>query len=215
MKHLFVSSERVIQQNYRYGSVFRLAGALLLLGAFSQAPILLIGINTWRYCESQSAEQRSLKLEAESLRAAEAPLKEVKQKLNQIHQWEPILRSRLPVSALLNAVQISIPTTAVLDSLSIETEQFDRHPVSGGTYRVPEEYRVVLQGVGKQGAEDVLQEFNDALLRRLPAGSEVVRSEYLDKRTDGLVPFILQYAVKPSGNYFGLGLKRIAEPDTL
>jgi hypothetical protein len=55
----------------------------------------------------------------------------------------------------------------------------------------------------------------DALKKRLPTGSELIRSERLERRSEGTVPFLLQYSVKPSGNYFGLGLKKIAEPDHL
>lgn len=215
MKYLFVSSEQVIQQNYRYSFLFRLAGAILILGSLLQVPILVLGVAVWRYHETQAANQNALQIEAKNLQAATVPLKEVSQKLVQIHQWEPIFRNRLPISALLNAVQVSIPQNVVLDSLLIESEQYDRQPVSGGVYRVPKEYRVVLQGVEKQEGEDLLQEFNDTLLKHLPTGSEMVRSEHLEKKADRLAPFVLQYAVKLSGNYFGLGLKRIAEPDTL
>jgi hypothetical protein len=217
MKYLFVSADRVIQQNYRYGFVFRLAGALLILGVLIQVPMGIVIFDIWRYQDAQTTQQQSLQIEAQNLQASVAPLKEVKQKLIQIQQWEPILRSRIPVSALLNAVQLSIPTTLVLESISIESEQFDRLPVAGGIYRVPKEYRVVLLGIEKQtsGVGGSIQEFNDEMLKRLPTGTEVVRSEYLSKSAAGLIPFVLQYAVKPSGNYFGLGLKRVTEPDTL
>jgi hypothetical protein len=217
MRYLFVSADRVVQQNYRYGFVFRLAGALLILGALVQVPIGIVIFDTWRYQDARNTQQQALQIEAQNLQGLAAPLKEVKQKLTQIHQWEPILRGRVPIGALLNAVQLSIPTSLALESISIESEQFDRLPVAGGIYRVPKEYRVVLQGVEKQrnGVATAIQEFNDEMLKRLPTGTEVVRSEYLGKNADGLIPFVLQYAVKPSGNYFGLGLKRVTEPDTL
>jgi hypothetical protein len=149
------------------------------------------------------------------LQKSNGPLKETRQKLSQIRQWEPILYHRIPVSSLLNAVQISIPQNAVLDSISVEAEQFDRLPVQGGVYRVPKNYRVVLQGLERPGGGDALQSFNEALQKHLPTGSELVRAERLDLRSDGNVSFLLQYSVKPTGNYFGLGLKKIAEPDNL
>jgi hypothetical protein len=135
--------------------------------------------------------------------------------LAQIRQWEPIMYHRIPISSLLNAVQISIPPAAVLDSISIEAEQFDYLPVQEGTYRVPRNYRLVLQGLERADEGDTLQIFCDALQKRLPTGSELIHSERLERRSEGTIPFLLQYSVKPSGSYFGLGLKKIAEPDNL
>lgn len=47
MKHLFVSDERLIQQEYRRGIIFRLAGVLILLAAFLQLPALLLAGLSW------------------------------------------------------------------------------------------------------------------------------------------------------------------------
>jgi hypothetical protein len=149
------------------------------------------------------------------LREQNRPLNEVRQDLSQIRQWEPIFRSRIPVSALLSAIENSIPANAVLDSISIESDQYDQTPVPGGIYRVPTNYRVVIQGLEKIGVDDTAQLFADALQKRLPSASELVHSERLQKRSDDLIPFLLEYSVKPTGNYFGLGLKKISEPDSL
>ena len=68
-----------------------------------------------------------------------------------------------------NAIQVSIPQNAVLDTISIEAEQFEHLPVLGGTYRVPRDYRVVLQGLERSGQGDGSQAFSDALqMRNLP-----------------------------------------------
>jgi len=215
MRYLFVSSEKVAQDQYRHGSIFRFAGALLLLGAVLQIPLLSLAVLSWKRFQDQRAEQSSLRTEWGELQNKNIPLRETRQKLAQIRQWEPILYNRIPTSSLLNAVQVSIPQNAVLDSISIEAEQFDQLPVQGGTYRVPRSYRLVLQGLERAHQGDGLQIFSDALQKRLPTGSELMRSERLEQRSDDTVPFVLQYSVKPSGNYFGLGLKKIAEPDNL
>jgi hypothetical protein len=215
MRYLFVSSEKIAQDQYRHGSIFRFAGTLLLLGAVLQIPLLSLEVLSWKRFQDQRAEQSSLRTELGELQNAYIPLKEARQKLAQIRQWEPIVYNRIPTSSLLNAVQVSIPQNAVLDSISIEAEQFDHLPVQGGMYRVPRNYRLVLQGLERPHQGDGLQIFSDALQKRLPIGSELMRSERLEQRSDGTVPFVLQYSVKPSGNYFGLGLKKIAEPDNL
>jgi hypothetical protein len=215
MRYLFVSPEKVSQDQYRHGPVFRLAGVLLLLGLVLQVPLLYLGLLTWKQFLDRNAEQTSLRIELGELQKADIPLRETRQKLAQIRQWEPILNNRIPISSLLNAIQVSIPKNAVLDTISIEAEQFDHLPVAGGTYRVPRDYRLVLQGLERPGGGDALQVFSDALQKRFPTGSELARSECLEPRSDGSVPFLLQYSVKPSGNYYGLGLRKIAEPDNL
>jgi hypothetical protein len=215
MRYLFVSSEKVSRDQYRHGPIFRLAGVLLLLGLVLQAPLFFLGVLSLKQFEDRNAEQASLRIERGELQKADIPLRETRQKLAQIRQWEPILNNRIPISSLLNAIQVSIPQNAVLDTISIEAEQFDHLPVLGGMYRVPRDYRLVLQGLERAGGGDALLAFSDALQKRFPTGSELMRSERLEKRSDGSVPFLLQYSVKPSGNYYGLGLRKIAEPDNL
>jgi hypothetical protein len=215
MRYLFVSSEKVAQDQYRHGSIFRFAGMLLLLGTILQIPLLSLAALSWKRFQDQRAQQSLLRAEWGELQNSNIPLRETRQKLAQIRQWEPILHGRIPTSSLLNAVQVSIPQNAVLDSISIEAEQFDQVPVQGGMYRVPRSYRLVLQGLERANQGDGLQIFSDALQKRLPTGSELMRSERFEQRSDETAPFILQYSVKASGNYFGLGLKKIAEPDNL
>jgi hypothetical protein len=215
MRYLFVSPEKVAQDQYRHGAIFRFAGALLLVGMVLQIPFLFFGVLGWKEFRDRNAQQASLRAELSELQKANVPLKETRQKLAQIRQWEPIMYNRIPISALLSAVQISIPPVAVLDSISIEAEQFDYLAVQEGTYRVPRNYRLVLQGLERANEGDTLQIFCDALKKHLPTGSELIRSERLERRSEGTVPFLLQYSVKPSGSYFGLGLKKISEPDNL
>lgn len=215
MRYLFVSPEKVSQDQYRHGPVFRLAGVLLLLGIVLQVPVLFLGVLSWKQFQDRNAEETALRIELSELQKADIPLRETRQKLAQIRQWEPILNNRIPVSSLLSAIQVSIPQNAVLDTISIEAEQFDHLPVVGGMYRVPRAYRLVLQGSERPGGGDMLQVFSNDLQKRFPTGSELMRSERLELRNDGSVPFLLQYSVKPSGNYYGLGLRKISEPDNL
>ena len=58
----------------------------------------------------------------------------------------------------------------MLDSISIEAEQFDHLAVQGGMYRVPRNYRLVLQGLEMPKADDTLQFFCDALQKRKQLG---------------------------------------------
>jgi hypothetical protein len=108
MRYLFVSPGKVSQDQYRHGPVFRLAGALLLLGLVLQVPLFFLGVLSWKQFQDRNAEQTSLRIELGELQKADIPLRETRQKLAQIRQWEPILNNRIPISSLLNAIQVSI-----------------------------------------------------------------------------------------------------------
>lgn len=215
MKNLFVSPERVAVQNYRTALPFRVAAAIIFAGLLLQAPMLLTGVLTWRRYQGARGQREMLQAQTANLQAQLAPLQETKRKLQQIHQWEPVFRGRLPVSAILSVVEKSIPEQAVLDSILIEADQFDRVPVNGGVYRVPTNYRLVLQGETRPEQGEAVQTFSETLLRHLPPGSEEIRDERQPKVTGNFNLFVLQYSIKPNGNYFGMGVQRLADPDPL
>ena len=215
MKNLFVSPERVLMRTYRHGMAFRLAASAVLATCILQVPLAWGVFALWQRHQELCAEQEAMLGRSRALQSDLGPLQEVKRKLQQVRQWEPIFRSRLPVCALLSAVEQAIPENAVLESLSIEADQFERVAVSGGVYRVPTNYRLFLQGETRTGAVDAVDALHEDLLRRLPPGAEEIRRETSPYRAKDLSSFILQYAFKPNGNYHALGLNRMADPDPL
>ena len=215
MKNLFVSSERVAVQNYRTGLLFRVAATVIFAGMLVQVPLIVSVAMTWRRYQGARDQREMLQEESKALQARLVPLEEIRRKLQQIHQWEPIFKGRLPVSAILSVVEKSIPDQAVLGSVSIEADQFDRVPVNGGVYRVPANYRLVLQGETLPQQSGAVQIFSETLLRRLPPGSEEIRNERQPGGAGDFNRFVLQYSIKPNGNYFGLGVQRLADPDPL
>jgi hypothetical protein len=215
MKHLFVSSERILLQRYKHDVAFRVAGSLLITLSLLQLPLAIFSFFLWTRFQEQAAIQSQVQARAADLQSQNASLRDLRQKLGQIRQWEPILRTRIPCSAILAGIQKGIPSDVVLESIVIETANFQAVPVTDGTYRVPKDYTVLLQATGKAGSDDAIDRFKDGLAKILPPGSRLVRSAQLDKRSDGLVPLQLQYSIKPTGNYLSLGLTRISEPDSL
>jgi hypothetical protein len=140
--------------------------------------------------------------------------KDTRQKLSQIQQWEPIIRGRLPCSAVLAAIEQTVPADAVLEKVALESSRYQALPVAGGTYRVPEVYTLSIQGSLRFGHAEELETFTNELTKHLPAGAQVVRSKLLEG-PESLVPFLLVYAITPTGNYSALGVQRIADPDRL
>jgi hypothetical protein len=214
MKNLFLSPERIILRSYQRELVFRGVGFIVLITAFLQLPILFLAFTAWRDYQAESDRKVQLLATENELQSKLMAFKDTRQKLGQIQQWEPIIRGRLPCGAVLAAIEQTVPADAVLEKISIEAARFQALPVVGGTYRVPEAYTLSLQGSLKFGHADELDAFTNELKRRLPIGSQLVRSKLLEG-TESLVPFLLVYSITPAGNYSALGVQRIADPDRL
>jgi uncharacterized protein YlxW (UPF0749 family) len=86
MKHLFVSDERLIQQQYRHGIIFRLAGVLILFATFLQLPVLLLAGLSWKRHHDEESTRNKLRAEVNNLQQANTPLNDVRRKLDQIRQ---------------------------------------------------------------------------------------------------------------------------------
>jgi hypothetical protein len=214
MKNLFLSPERIVLRSYQRELIFRAVGLIVLITAFLQLPILVFAFFAWRDYQAETDRKGQLLATENDLQIKLAAFKDTRQKLGQIQQWEPIIRGRLPCSAVLAAIEQTVPENAVLEKISLEAAKFQALPVVGGTYRVPENYTLSLQGSFKFGHAEELEAFTNELKKRLPAGSQVVRSKLLES-TENLVPFLLVYSIVPAGNYSALGVQRIADPDRL
>jgi hypothetical protein len=214
MKNLFLSPERIVLRSYQRELVFRLVGLIVLVTGLLQLPVLFFAYTTWRDFQTRTDKKVQLLAAQTELQSTLVALKDTRQKLSQIQQWEPIIRGRLPCSAVLAAIEQTVPPDAVVEKIGIESSHYQALPVAGGTYRVPELYTLSLQGSLKFGHAEELETFTSQLKRHLPAGSQVVRSKLLEG-TESLVPFLLVYSITPAGNYSALGVQRIADPDRL
>jgi hypothetical protein len=214
MKNLFLSPERIVLRSYQRELVFRGVGLVLLITGLIQLPVLFFGFTIWRDQKTRIDRQTQLLAAENELKNRLVGFKDTRQKLSQIQQWEPILRGRLPCSAVLAAIEQTVPADAVLEKIALESSHYQALPVAGGTYRVPEVYTLSIQGSLKFGHAEELENFTSALNKRLPIGSQVVRSKLLEG-TESLVPFLLVYSIVPTGNYSALGVQRITDPDRL
>lgn len=214
MKNLFLSPERIVLRSYQRELIFRVVGLIVLLTGLLQLPVLFSAFTTWRDYQALTDKKGQLVAAANELQTRLVALKDTRQKLSQIQQWEPIIRGRLPCSAVLAAIEQTVPGDAVVEKIGIESSRYQALPVAGGTYRVPEIYTLSIQGSLKFGHAEELEAFTNELKKRLPVGSQVLRSKLLEG-TESLVPFLLVYSITPAGNYSALGVQRIADPDRL
>ena len=214
MKNLFLSPEKIVLRSYQRELVFRAVGLIVLITGLLQLPALFFAFTIWRDYQARTDKKVQLVAAENELQTRLVALKDTRQKLSQIQQWEPIIRGRLPCSAVLAAIEQTVPPDAVLEKIGIESSRYQALPVAGGTYRVPELYTLSIQGSLKFGHAEELETFTNELKKHLPAGSQVVRSKLLEG-TESLVPFLLVYSITPTGNYSTLGVQRIADPDRL
>jgi hypothetical protein len=214
MKNLFLSPERIVLRSYQRELIFRAVGLIVLVTGLLQLPVLFFAFTTWQNYQALTDKKVQLAAGANELQTKLVAFKDTRQKLSQIQQWEPIIRGRLPCSAVLAAIEQTVPADAVLEKIGIESSRYQALPVAGGTYRVPELYTVSIKGSLKFGHAEELETFTNELKKHLPAGSQVLRSKLLEG-TESLVPFHLVYSIMPAGNYSTLGVQRIADPDRL
>ena len=214
MKNLFLSQERIVLRSYQRELVFRVVGLVVLVAGLFQLPVVFFAFTAWRDYQARTDKKVQLVAAENELQTRLVALKDTRQKLSQIQQWEPIIRGRLPCGAVLAAIEQTVPPDAVLEKIGIESSRYQALPVAGGTYRVPELYTLSIQGSLKFGRAEELETFTNELKKHLPAGSQVVRSKLLEG-TESLVPFLLVYSITPAGNYSALGVQRIADPDRL
>jgi hypothetical protein len=207
MKDLFLSQDAVIAREYRHGRAYRIAALTILAFAVFQLAAIAGVIYCWHSEQELNDQSTQIAGKAAELNTLEASLKDLRQKLDRIRLWTPILARRIPVSSLLAAIETAIPREVELDKLMIETDASENLTVHGGTYRVPGEYRVSLFGLLKTAKASA--QFQQRLHNVFPPGSEVSIEPFNSQDANGLLRFEITARIKPNGNYQPLGLKKI------
>jgi len=213
----FVSEEKLARQAYRYDGRYRLAALVLIVAVLCQIPFL-----GWLYFQNRIREQeenrRGAALRQNGQITSElGSLKEAEFQLGQIRAWEPILRGRIPSSAILGAIEQTIHSNVVLSRITLEAANYRLISLGSGSFRVPTTYLITLRGEQKGPDPGIWAKFVAGLLSRLPPGSDVVTStagkeESLKGSSLGCRAILQAQA---NGNYFPLGLTRIDAEENL
>ncbi len=209
MKPHLISSEVLARQVYRYDAAYRFAAFMSLFFLLLQIPAAF-----WFVYEFQIRQQRDTRateLAAESARIATArkALEDTEKKLRRIQELEPILRARLPLSAMLAKIEQIASPELVLSRVTIDAEEFQPVQVETSVFRIPRQISVVIEGEqNAPGADKVLAR---KLIESLPPGSKTVDQS----SSDGQKTFRLGIVAPTSGNYFGLGVTKIGAQNSL
>jgi Tfp pilus assembly protein PilN len=213
----FVSEEKLARQAYRYDLRYRLAALILILASLLQVPFLVLLCYQKRIAEEQDS-RRGLALQKQAQITGElGALKETELQLRQIKSWEPILRGRMPGSAVLGAVEQTIPQEVVLSRIAMEAANYRLVLLSPGSFRVPETYTITLEGSQKVQDPAVWEKFVRKFLSRLPPGSNLVTSIVASEgNSNGAIlncKAVLR--AQANGNYFQLGVNKIDAEENL
>jgi hypothetical protein len=213
----FVSEEKQARQAYRYDSRYRLAAFLLIVAIPFQVPFFVLLYYENRIREEEQNRGASTLQTMAQLTAEFAGLRETEVQLGQIKSWEPILRGRMPTSAVLGAVEQTIPREVVLSRIALEAANF--RPISLGTssFRIPETYTITLQGEQKGTDAGLWKKFVSDFLSRLPPGSSAVSSTVSDVGIAkcGILTCKAVLRAQANGNYFPLGVNKIDAEENL
>jgi hypothetical protein len=207
----FVSAEKLAKQAYRYDFRYRLAAFTLIVAMAMQAPLGLFLLYENRVRTDEENRQIVALQTRAQLTENLVSLKETETQLGQIESWEPILRGRMPVSAVIGAVEQTIPPEIALSRIAVEATSYRAVPLGSGTFRVPVTYTITLEGASNDESSRVWANFVDQLLRRLPPGSRVVSciADAPNNLTRIPVPCKAMLQAQANGNYFPLGVTKI------
>jgi hypothetical protein len=213
----FISEEKLARQAYRYDQRYRLAAFVLMVALAWQLPFLALFFYQNRIKEEEASRRESALQKRTQLAAELGSLKEIEFQLDQITSWEPILRARMPASAVIGAVEQTIPPEIVLSRCVLEAANYRPVALTTGPFRVPGTYTIILEGERKGPDPEVWEKFIAKFLSRLPPGSNVVSSSAGNDEspTSGIQSCKAVLRAQANGNYFQLGVNKIDTEENL
>jgi hypothetical protein len=209
MKPHLVSREVLARQVYRYHAAYRLAAFVLLFFLLLQVPAAVWFV--YEFQIRQQRDKRAAELAGESATIAKERkgLEETEKKLRRIQELAPILRARLPLSAVLAKIEQIASPDLVLSRVTIDAQEFQPVQVETSLFRIPRQISIVIEGEqNAPGADKVLAQ---KLIESLPPGGKAVDQS----SSDGQKNFRLGLVAPTTGNYFGLGVTKIGVQNSL
>src|SRR5260370_42281522 len=145
MKPHLVSTAVLARQVYRYSRAYRFAGFALLSFLLLQVPAVV-----WFIYERQVGQERRIRagqLAADASRIASArrALADTEKKLKRIQDLAPVLRARLPISAVLGKIENLTSQDQALSQNEIDAETFQHFQIETTRIHVPRHINIVIK----------------------------------------------------------------------
>ena len=216
MKPYLISQEVLARQVYRYNPAYRFAAFVLCCFLLAQIPLV-----AWIVYErglTAQRQARAAQLAADTARIASErkSLADTEKKLRRIQDLAPILRARLPISALLGKIEELVPPNLTVSKITIDAEVFQPVQVETGLFQVPRQMRIEIQGEEPPaggGPANPSTKLAQALLKSLPPGSSIADTTPVPGQH--YKTFRLTLIAPANGNYYGLGVTKLATQNSL
>ena len=215
MKPYLISKEVLARQVYRYHPAYRLAAFLLCCFLLAQVPFV-----AWIVYErdlTQQRQARAAQLATDTARIAreQKGLADTEKKLKRIQDLAPILRARLPISALLGKIEQLAPPNLTLSKITIDAEAFQPIQIETGLFEAPRQIRIEIEGEEpvQGGGADPSNKLAQALLQTLPPGSKIADNSPVNGQR--YKTFRLTLFAPTNGNYYGLGVTKLGTQNSL
>jgi len=208
-----VSKEVLARQVYRYSPAYRLAALLLFGFLFLQVPAVV-----WLIYERQADQDRrtragQLAAEAARISSDRKALADTEKKLKRIQDLAPVLRARLPISAVLGKIEQLVPRYVALSKIVIDAGEFQPVQIETGLFQVPRQITIVIAGQETAQGGDAYRDLAGKLLESLPPGSKIADTSLAEGQP--FKTFRLALNAPTNGNYFGLGVTKISTQNSL
>jgi len=213
MKPHLVSTAVLARQVYRYSRAYRFAAFALLSFLLLQVPAVV-----WLIYERQVGQERRIRtgqLAADAARIASdrRALADTENKLKRIQDLAPVLRARLPISAVLGKIEQLASQDLALSQVVIDAGEFQPVQIETSLFQVPRQINIVIKGEQPAQGGDAYKRLAEKLLESLPPGSKIADASLADGQP--FKTFRLALSAPTNGNYFGLGVTKISAQNSL
>ncbi|MBV9671988.1 MAG: hypothetical protein JO076_04085 [Verrucomicrobia bacterium] len=213
MNSFFISEERLARQAYRYDFRYRFAALFLITAIGLQLPFLVLIYHLYQVRNDEEVRE-GLSLQRKGRIQTElAKLHDTQILLRTIRNWEPLLRSRMSASALIGAVERTVPKGTVLSRLEIDGAKYYTVPLPGGCFQVPGAYLITLEGEAE--SEGSWNQLRNSFLGKLPPGSKIVETRIGSQRDTPFIECRCVFQAEANGNYHSLDIAKIEVGESL
>ena len=215
MKPYLISHEVLARQVYRYNPAYRFAAFLLCCFLLAQIPLVAWIVYERGLTEQRTARAAELGEDTARITSERKALGDTEKKLKRIQDVAPILRARLPIGALLGKIEQLVPPNLTVSKIMIEGEVFQPVQIETGMFRVPRQLRIEIEGEEppQGGPTDQSAKLAQALLKSLPPGSSIADNSPVSGPK--YKTFRLTLIAPANGNYYGLGVTKLAAQNSL
>jgi hypothetical protein len=215
MKPYLISNEVLARQVYRYHPAYRFAAFIFLCFLLTQIPAVVWLVYERAVGEERQARATQLAADAARIATERRSLADTEKKLKRIQDLAPILRARLPISAVLGKIEQFAPPDLTVSNITIDAQGFQPIQIEAGLFRIPRQIRIAIEGEQPlQGGDvDAYNILAEQLLKSLPPESKIADRSLVGGQHFKI--FRLTLIAPTNGNYYGLGVTKLATENPL